>query len=243
MQTFKQFIAESTADAGIFKAVFVIGLPGAGKSFTVRNLAGKISPVVVNTDRAVEFLASKLNISASSSTWNNFEDSALRITKTSLKNYVNGVLPLFVDGTSNSASNTLRRIGILESLGYDVGIVYVKTSLDTAIARIQSRNSKSNRQVDLSFVEKVHRLSDDNAKYLKTKVDFYREFVNDGTVLDNNELQDIFKKVQSFFASPIANPVGKRNLQKLLREKQKYLTPTIISEEALSNVIDGWYKT
>ena len=58
MPTFKQFISESINDKGIFKAVFVIGLPGAGKSYTVSQLRGSVSPKVVNTDIAAEFWAS-----------------------------------------------------------------------------------------------------------------------------------------------------------------------------------------
>jgi hypothetical protein len=37
--------------------------------------------------------------------------------------------------------------------------------------------------------------------------------------------------------------VGKRNLEKLKAEKQKYLAPLIMTDEALAHKIDGWYKT
>ena len=57
--SFKQFMSESIEDKGIFKAIFVIGIPGAGKSYTVSKMNGAVTPRVVNTDRATEYLAKK----------------------------------------------------------------------------------------------------------------------------------------------------------------------------------------
>ena len=60
--SFKQFIInESINDKGILKAIFVVGLPGSGKSYTVQRLRGTVSPVVVNTDKVAEFLSKKCN--------------------------------------------------------------------------------------------------------------------------------------------------------------------------------------
>ena len=74
---FEQFLLnESINDKGIFKATFLRGLPDAGKSYTVSNLKGQISPKIVNTDVALEFLSKKTKIPANSETWKTvFRDS------------------------------------------------------------------------------------------------------------------------------------------------------------------------
>ena len=57
---FEEFLLnESINDKGILKAIFVVGLPGAGKSYTISNLKGQISPKIVNTDVALEFLSKR----------------------------------------------------------------------------------------------------------------------------------------------------------------------------------------
>lgn len=242
MLTFKEFIAESIEDKGIFKAIFIVGSPGSGKSYTIKKLMGQVQPVIVNTDKAVEFISNKRDAKISAAEWADYGDTALRITKAQLSNYLNSMLPLFIDGTSNNTSNLLHRIGILESLGYDVGMVHVKTDWETVKANINARNAEINRQVDLDFAETVFSQSAENISFLKNKVSFFREFNNTHGVMDNAELDDIFKHVQKFFSAPLLNPVGKRNVQALRDAKQKYLTPEIITDAMLNNKTQGWYR-
>lgn len=244
MITFKQFVSESINDKGILKAIFVIGLPGAGKSYTVSKLQGTVSPRIVNTDKASEFLSIKWKKPISSENWNDYKDTATRITKSLLTGYIDGMLPLFVDGTSNDVSNILHRIGILESIGYDVGVVFVNTSLEVAKQRATDRAAKINRHVDMDFIEQVHLKNKENAAYLKSKVSYFKEVDNNGdNVITDKELYAAFKTTQSFFNAPVVNPVGRRTLDKMKEQKQKYLSPNILSKDVLSNKIDGWYKT
>lgn len=242
MITFKQFVSESINDKGRLKALFVIGLPGAGKSYTISKLRGEISPLIVNTDRAAEFLSAKWGEKVSSSTWKDFRDSAHRMTKGSLKNYVNGLLPLFVDGTSNNVSNILHRIGILESLGYDVGVVFVHTSLETAIKRAKQRAASTSREVDEEFIKLVYDQNEENAAFLKNKVPFFRKIDNDTDELTNEAMLKAFKQVQKFFEEPINNPVGVRLIKQMQENKVKYMSPEIIPMQVLDNKIAGWYK-
>lgn len=242
MTTFRDFLRESANDKGAFKAVFVIGIPGAGKSYTVKKLSGVVSPRVVNTDRVAEYISSKTGTPITSQTWGSFEDRSLHLTKVSLTNYLNGVLPLFIDGTSNNISNLLHRIGILESLGYDVGVVYVKTSLETAIKRTQERAEKIGRFVDEDFIRSVYKKTEDNANFLRTKAAVFKQVDNDSMELDNDTMHKAFVGVQNFFASPISNPIGKRFMEQMKQDKDPYLVPNIISKEVLDKKIEGWYK-
>jgi hypothetical protein len=161
-----------------------------------------------------------------------------------LTNYLDGLLPLFVDGTSNDVSNILHRMGILESLGYDVGVVFVDAPLDVSIKRAKDRASKIGRHVDEDFIKDVHEQNLENANFLKGKVNFFKRIDNNGDgILDDKEMNNAFKAVQSFFLEPLDNPVGKRTLEEMKAKKQKYISPEIIPREVLTKKIAGWYKS
>lgn len=243
MVTFKQFISESINDKGILKAIFVIGLPGAGKSYTVGQLKGSISPKVVNTDKSSEFLSTKWGKKISSANWLDYKDTAQRMSKNMLQNYINSMLPLFIDGTSNDVSNILHRIGILESLGYDVGIVFVHANLETAKRRAKERAAKIGREVDEEFIEAVDKQNKENAGYLKSKVSFFKDVENDSDGLNDKEMVEAFRRVQEFFNQPVDNPVGKRYVEELKEKKLKYLSPELLQQEVLEKKVDGWYKS
>ena len=243
MISFKRYLNESINDKGIFKAIFVIGLPGAGKSYTIKQLKGSVSPKIVNTDIAAEFLASKWKKEIKPDTWHEFKDSAHRVTKNSLMQYLNGMLPLFIDGTSNDVSNILHRIGILESLGYDVGVVFVHTSLETAMKRAEERAKTTGRHVDAEFIRAVDSRNIENARYLKSKVNFFRQIENDSDSLDDSQMVAAFKATQQFFDSDLHNPIGKRTLEQMKAKQQKYLVPDVVPLEVLAKKVEGWYKS
>ena len=63
MKTFKEFLNEGINDKGLYKAVFLGGTPGSGKSYVQKQVKdGTIEPRIVNTDKFIEFLANKRNI-------------------------------------------------------------------------------------------------------------------------------------------------------------------------------------
>ena len=242
---FEEFLLqESINDKGILKAIFVVGLPGAGKSYTVSNLKGQVSPKIVNTDVALEFLSKKTKIPANSETWKTvFRDSTKKMTATMLYNYINGMLPLFIDGTSNDTSNVLSRSGILESLGYDVGMIFIDTDIEVAKQRAIERAEKIGRTVDPTFIDNVYKESEANKKYFQSKFSFFKVYENNGQGLDNDLMQKLFNQVQGFYTEDVQNPVGTRNLEKIREEKEKYLVPTLFQDETLKNKLSTWYKT
>lgn len=240
---FKEFLNESIVDKGILKAIFVVGIPGAGKSYTIKQLKGNISPMVVNTDKATEFLSRITGKPANTETWMSMKGDAHRITKSQLFHYLNGMLPLFVDGTSNDVSNVLHRAGILESLGYDIGMIFINTPLKTALKRAEERAKKINREVDEDFIKRTFGISQENKEYFKGKFSFFEEINNDEDELTNDIILKAFRKVNKFYTSEIDNPVGNRTLQKLKDKNEKYLIPTIYSKETLQKKADGWYKS
>jgi hypothetical protein len=147
-----------------------------------------------------------------------------------------------VDGTSNDVSNILGRAGILKSVGYDVGMVFINTNLDVAIDRAKKRGEDINRHVDTDFIEKVHALSEKNKEYFKSEFNFFREISNNPGELDDAAIMKIFRQVSGFYEEPLSNLVGQRTLEELREAKQAYLVPTIMSREDLKKKVDGWFR-
>lgn len=237
-----QLLHASINDKGKLKALFVIGLPGSGKSYTVKRIGGNIGPIIINTDRAAEHKSKVLGVPITSDTWvDMFQDSALRVTSNVLYHATNGLLPLFVDGTAGDASAILRRAGILEGLGYDVGLVWVHASLDTAKRRARDRAKEMGREVDEEFIEHVHRESLANYDYLKGKFSFFTVYKNDVDILDDTEINRVYKQSMEFFNGPVENVLGIKHIERIHAAKEKYMVPTILSEEKLKSKLKGWY--
>ena len=66
-----------------------------------------------------------------------------RITAKQKANYLNGRLGLIIDGTGKDYDKIATQATELKQLGYDVHMIFVNTSLDTAL----ERNAKRDRKV------------------------------------------------------------------------------------------------
>lgn len=239
---FKAFLQESINDTGIFKVIFMAGTPGAGKSFTIKQLtSGKLSPRVVSTDKFTEFLARKFKVQLKGEMADEFydviKDKTEHLTKSQLKQYVNGMLPLFAESTSADIRNVVMRAGIMENLGYDVGMIFVNSKLQTAIDRVNNRE----RQVGQAYIKQAHKLANENKDFYKGKFDFFLELNNDEGELTDDVLRKAFKKTVGFFESPVKNPTGKRTIEQLRKTGEKFLVPTIVTDDELNKKLEGWY--
>jgi cytidylate kinase len=235
-----EFLNESVHDKGILKAVIFGGTPGAGKSYVLdRITSGSIGARVVNTDKMLEFLARQQGIDlGKKENQRALLDKSKNLTINQFANYLNGLLPLFIDGTSSNAPNTLRRVGILESFGYDVGFVWVETDLEVAIARAAARE----RTVDEDFIRNVHARAAENKEYFQHKFDNFIEVGNNDGELTDRAVQTAFKAATGFFTQPVQNPVGKRLIKTLEETGKAYLVPELYSKEDIMNILHIWYK-
>jgi cytidylate kinase len=237
-----EILNESVEDIGIFKAVFFGGLPGAGKSYVLSKIsAGHIQPRIVNTDKLYMFGAHKRKIDISSdsnsSEKSQLVDTASHLNVRQLYNYLNGMLPLFIDGTSSNPSAVLRRAGILESLGYDVGMVWVDVNVEAALHRASQRN----RHVDPDYIRAVNDDAEANKKYYTGKFKMFTSIDNNEGQLTDNVILQAYKKVTNFFESGISNPIGNRTVARLHDRSEKYLTPTVMHESELRSIVSQWY--
>jgi len=218
-------IVESINDKGIFKAIFLTGNPGAGKTYTIDKITdGGIMPRIVNTDKF--------------STIYGFSDDTKQLVRNVLKNYLNGMLPLFIDGTSSDISNVYSRKGILESLGYDTGMIFINTSLETSLQRNRNRD----KFVDEDFVKRSYEKIEKNKEYYRKTFGYFYEVNNDIGELDNDTILNAYKSSYNFYSSDINNPIGVRHYEEMKQNRYRYLTDGIISEQELDKKLLTWYR-
>jgi len=234
-----EFLDESIEDKGIFKAVFLSGLPGAGKSTVIQKVTdGAVQPRIVNTDRSYEFLLKKNDISADAAAWALFGPQSKVMNSAMLYNYLNSMLPMFVDGTSADTGALLRRSGILESLGYDTMMIWVNIDVEEAIRRAQARE----RKVDPNFIRHVHDQIEANKQFYKSR--FSSNFVEVDNNADNFNAMEAktYGIASKHFMSPVQNPIGLKTINKLQESGEKYLVPSIYDAEYLKKVVGVWYQ-
>jgi len=231
-------ITESINDKGIFKAMFFAGLPGAGKSTVAQRVTdGAVSPRIVNTDRSYEFLLKKYGDKAGPAAWAMLGEASKTINSSLLVNYLNGMLPIFVDGTSANPSAAMRRAGIAESLGYDTAMIWVDVTYETALARIQKRE----RKVDPEFVKHVYETIEGNRELYRGR--FGKNFIEVDNNSNNFNVMEgkVFNATSRFFTENVENAIGQRLIESMNESGDKYLVPNIYTMEYIQKVVGVWY--
>jgi len=221
-------IDEGIEDKGIFKAVFMAGSSGSGKSYTLKKIkSGSIEPRIVNIDKFIEAGYTDT-------------DKSKKLTVSQLSLYLNSMLPLFVDSTSSLQQAIITRYNTLENIGYDMAMIFVNTPLDVAIKRAGERKE---RYVDPEFVEKSYNNLQKMKGFLRSKFQLFIEVNNDGDVLNNKVILNTFKKISYFYTSSIRNPIGKANIETMKDNGWKYLTPNIYTKNELDRMAKMWFRS
>jgi len=138
-------LKEGINDVGIFKAVFMAGGPGSGKSA----VAGKLGMQAlglksVNSDTSFENGLKKANLSLKMPENEEEQRDAVRSHAKALTGkrqnlYVEGRLGLIIDSTAKNIKFIIHQKKLLEALGYETAMVFVNTELDTALQRNRDR--------------------------------------------------------------------------------------------------------
>lgn len=142
-------LEEGVNDPYIFKAVFMAGGPGSGKSFVAKNLFSQFGGLkFLNSDSAFEALMGKANLSLKmpddeEEPRNAVRDRAKEVTNKQDELYKQGRLGMVIDGTGREYDKIAKLNLRLRALGYDTAMVFVNTDIETALAR----NNKRSRTV------------------------------------------------------------------------------------------------
>ena len=144
LQEVKSFLNEGVYDRGIFKAFFLAGGPGSGKSFVTQAAFAGIGLKIVNSDTIFERGLLKANLSLKMPDQEEYfrnivRDRAKLTASTQLDTYVKGRLGLVIDATGRDKSIISRQHSMLTALGYDCYMIFVNTSLEVAVERNKNR--------------------------------------------------------------------------------------------------------
>lgn len=148
MESFKSHIQqldEGLNDPAIFKAIFLAGGPGSGKSFIVGKTGlTQFGYKVVNSDDAFELAMKKASMALTPE--NIFSDKgqqirggAKRLTAKKMQMYINGRLGLVIDGTGKDSGKLAKQAIRMQALGYETAMIFVNTDMDTALERNKMR--------------------------------------------------------------------------------------------------------
>ena len=220
MKTFHE-LQEGVYDPNILKAFFLAGGPGSGKSYVVKRTTGGLGMKIVNSDIAFE---KKLKVAGLSTDLRELDPEvrdevrgrAKRVTAKQKANYLNGRLGLIIDGTGKDYDKIATQATELKQLGYDVHMIFVNTSLDTAL----ERNAKRDRKVPESLV--IKSWNDVQKNIGKFSQYFRRNFI----VVDNNDSEEdvmgpVFKQVRSLAMAKVQNPTGLKWIANELAMKRR----------------------
>ena len=147
MIDFQKYITEGVYDPNIFKAFFLAGGPGSGKSWVSERTLSGIGLKVINSDNAFALALNKEKMSLNMATQDAKEIArrdeirakAKARTGVQLKLALEGRLGLILDSTARDISRIESEANTMKHIGYDTFMVFVNTSLEVALKRNQMR--------------------------------------------------------------------------------------------------------
>ena len=144
LDSVRQYINEGVYDPGIFKAFFLAGGPGSGKSFVTASAFAGTGLKLVNSDTKFERDLRKLGMSMKMPDQEAYfrdiiRSDAKKFAGRQLDSYLKGRLGVIIDSTGRDYGVISRQVNMLKHIGYDCYMVYVNTSLNVALERNKSR--------------------------------------------------------------------------------------------------------
>jgi len=220
MKTFRE-LQEGVYDPNIFKAFFLAGGPGSGKSYVARRTTGGMGLRVVNSDDAFESLLKKAGLSLKMPPEQEVPREVVRgrakeLTAKRKGNYLEGRLGLIIDGTGREFDKIQSQARQLQELGYDTYMIFVNTSLDVAL----QRNAERSRSVPESIVIK-------SWKAVQANLGKFNNFFGSGMIIvDNNDAGEdiftqVFKRVQKLVKRKVQNTRAKDWIAMELAKKRR----------------------
>ncbi len=170
-----ELLHEGFRDPGIFKAVFLAGGPGSGKTYIAKGLFGIPEKVnvsqsglkMVNSDKELKFLLNKYGFGTNldalpdevfqNLTGDGPDSSGLRkfakdLTAERRRLYQDGRLGMIIDGTGDDFRKISSEKAELEKIGYQTYMIFVNTTLEVALERNENRD----RVLPASIVKASH---------------------------------------------------------------------------------------
>ena len=145
LQEVRDYINEGVYDPGIFKAFFLAGGPGSGKTFVTQSAFAGTGLKLVNSDVKFERDLKKANLSLKMPDEEKYfrdriRQGAKEFAGKQMDTYLKGRLGMIVDSTARDYPSIQRQYNLLRNIGYDCYMIFVNTSLDVALERNRTRS-------------------------------------------------------------------------------------------------------
>ena len=242
MKNFMQVLNEGVYDPSILKCIFMAGGPGSGKSYVQSNVTGGLGYKVSNSDEIYELKLSKsvgLDFTKfSDADWEKSQEiraDAKRLTNKKTELWLRGRLGIIVDGTGKDSAKIEKSKTKFEKLGYDCFMIFVNTTMETAI----KRNSMRARRLPDDVVKKMW---DGVQSQLGT---YKRLFGPRLVVVDNDDqpeevsrqiLQKVYRLIAKASKKEVGNPIGQAWIKAEKEAKSKAADKLMNSDDFMSNL-------
>ena len=212
LQSFNEYLSEGVYDPSIFRAIFLAGGPGSGKSFMVGQTAlTSLGFKLINSDIMFENALKKAGLSSTpddiaSPTGQEIRGKAKTLVGKQLDLAINGRLGLVIDGTGKDFSKIQKQANMLKELGYSVAMIFVNTDLETSLAR----NAQRDRSLPEDMVKAMWKDVQNNIG--KFQNFFSRTFiVVDNSIGANTQgaTLAVYKKMKAWAKSDIESPIAR----------------------------------
>ena len=212
-------VEEGVNDPHIFKAVFMAGGPGSGKSFIANKLLGGTGLKTVNSDEIYEWLMQKADMpldpeTIASPKGQETRNRAKELTKKRENHYLDGRLGLVIDGTGKDVAKVSKANEKLKELGYDTMMLFVNTSEEVA----QERNLQRARSIPKEMVTKMWNAVQQNLMKFQQVFGASNFHVvdNSGGLEDpdrKENFMNVDKSINRFLSTPPKMPAAKQWIQ------------------------------
>ena len=212
MKSFNEYLSEGVYDPSIFRAIFLAGGPGSGKSFMVGQTAlTSLGFKLINSDIMFENALKKAGLSTTaddiaSPAGQEIRSKAKALVGKQLDLALTGRLGLAIDGTGKDFSKIQKQAELLKELGYSVAMIFVNTDLETSLAR----NARRDRSLPEDMVKSMWKDVQNNIG--KFQNFFSRTFiVVDNSIGANTQgaTLAVYKKMKAWSQSDIESPIAK----------------------------------
>ena len=216
-------IEEGINDPHIFKAVFMAGGPGSGKSFVAKKMLRGTGLKMVNSDEVFELIMNKDGIemtpdNVGSDAGQERREKAKVLTMKRKNIFLDGKLGVVIDGTGKDVMKIGKIKDRLEGLGYDSMMLFVNTSLDVA----KERNLKRDRSVPEDMVVDMWKQVQDNIMKFQQMFGAPNFYVIDNSGgLEDPARQKNFAKVDRAIDKFLIKPPTKRVARDWIRDNTK----------------------
>ena len=230
-------LTEGVQDKGIFKAIFMAGGPGSGKSYIKEKLFGIPDGVnisvgglkSVNSDKEFMHLLKKFDFdptmlaayertipdlfhhlsAPAKKGGSGLRDFAQDLSKQRMKGYMVGKKGMVIDSTGSNFSKVRGQKEMLEKQGYDCYMVFVMTSLETAQKRNKLRAEKGERELPEKLVAQSWKNTRRNLGGLKALFGSSTfALVNNDKHLDDKEARHVFANLVKNYANKwVGSPI------------------------------------